>query len=368
MTAAIALRHAGIEAIVLERATELKEVGAGLLLGANAVKALDKIHLGDAARHIGAPTLVGALRSWNGEVLVSLSADQVTKLVGAESFAVHRAGLQAALLRELGEEYVRLGADCTGFTQDRSGVKVFLDDGNELNADLLVGADGLYSTIRDRLLGYAKPAYAGYTAWRGIVYYPHDLLSDGGGFESWGRGTRFGCARMGGGQMYWFATRNAPEGGDDAPIGSRKTLLEMFGGWHEPVEDLVGETDETDIRRDDVYDREPVKRWGEGRVTLLGDAAHPMTPNLGQGACQAIEDAVVLAGCLREKAGVAAALRLYEARRAGRTAEIVRLSRRMGRVGQLERPSLCRLRDAAVKRMPGLVQRKQLRKVLAYEA
>ncbi|MGB3634154.1 MAG: FAD-dependent monooxygenase [Rubrobacteraceae bacterium] len=367
LTAAIALQRAGIEAVVLERATELREVGAGLLLGANAIKALDKIQLGDAVRGIGASTVVGTLRSWNGEVLVSLSADRVTELVGAGSFAVHRAELQAELLRELGEENVRLGAGCTGFAQDQDGVKVSLDDGDELNADFLIGADGIHSTIRNQLLGDEKPVYAGYTAWRGVAEYQNDLLTGGGGFESWWRGTRFGCARMGNGSMYWFATRNAPERGDDGPTGSRRTLLEMFSGWHDPIKDLIEATGESDIRRDDVYDRDPVKRWGEGRVTLLGDAAHPMTPNLGQGACQAIEDAVVLADCLRGKTGIAAALESYEARRTVRTSVIVRLSRRMGRVGQLEHPLLCRVRDTAVKRMPDSIQRRQLRMVLGYD-
>lgn len=368
MTAAIAFRRAGIEVVVLERTTELREVGAGLLLGANAIKALDKICLGDEVRRIGAPTMVGEMRSWNGEVLVRLSADQVTELVGTESFAVHRAELQAALLRELGEKHVRLGAGCAGFSQDQRNVKVFLDDGSELNADLLIGADGIHSTVRSKLLGPEKPVYAGYTAWRGIVNYRRDLLPQGGGFESWGRGARFGCARMGGGRMYWFATCNAPEGGDDGPTGSRRTLLDMFSGWHEPVGELIEATSEEDIRRDDVYDREPAGRWGEGRVTLLGDAAHPMTPNLGQGACQAIEDAVELADALREEAGVEVALRSYETRRTSRTADIVRLSRRMGRVGQLEHPLLCRLRNTAVKRMPVRIQRRQLQMVLGYEA
>lgn len=365
LTAAIALQRAGVEAVVLERASELREAGAGLLLGANAMKVLDRLRLGEAVREVGAPTVVGGILSRRGEVLVSLSDDLVTGLVGAESFAVHRADLQAVLLGALGEDRVRLDAELAGFAQDGGGVSAFLSDGGERRADLLVGADGLYSRVRDELHGYRKPVYAGYTAWRGVVAYPDELLPGGGGFESWGRGTRFGCARMGGGRMYWFATRNAPEG--DGPAGHRRALLELFRGWHAPVPDLIAATPERDIRRDDIYDREPVKRWGAGRVTLLGDAAHPMTPNLGQGACQAIEDALVLARCLRERAGVEAALRLYEDRRAGRTAAIVRLSRRMGRVGQLENPALCRLRDAAVKRMPDRFQRDRLRMVLGHE-
>lgn len=375
LTTAIALRQAGIDVVVLERAAELKEAGAGLLLGANAIKVLDRLGLGDEVREIGAPTMVGNLFSWRGEELVSLSADQVERLVGAESFAVHRADLQPVLLRSLGDDHshgpVRLDAELVSFAQDGKGVRAFLADGGEERADLLVGADGIHSKIRSDLHGCQAPIYAGYTAWRGVVDYQEELLSQGGGFESWGRGTRFGCARMGGGRMYWFATRNTPEGGDDGPAGGRQTLLNMFRDWHEPVLDLISATPEEDIRRDDVYDRKPVKRWGEGRVTLLGDAAHPMTPNLGQGACQAIEDAFELAaafaGCLRERARVEDALGLYELRRTRRTAAVVRLSRRMGQVGQLENPWLCRLRDAAAKRMPDSFQRRQLQMVLGYE-
>ena len=246
---------------------------------------------------------------------------------------------------------------------------MFLDDGSELNADLLVGADGIYSTIRGELLGHEKPTYAGYTAWRGIVEYPHSTYSPKEEASSPGAGGRGsvvpgwaaeGCTGLP------PATPRKEE--DDGPIGSRRTLLGIFSGWHEPVEELIEATSETDIRRDDVYDREPVERWGRGRVTLLGDAAHPMTPNLGQGACQAIEDAVGLAGCLQEEAGVAAALRSYEARRTRRTAAIVRLSRRMGQVGQLEHPLLCRLRDATAKRLPASIQRRQLQMILGYEA
>ena len=367
LTAAISLRQTGIDVTVLERAEELKEAGAGLLLGANAIKVLDKLGLGDAVREIGAPTMVGNLFSWRGEKLVSLSADQVERLVGAESFAVHRADLQTILLESLAEKPVRLGAELVGLAQDEKGVRAFLADGGEESADLLVGADGIYSKIRNDLHGRQNPIYTGYTAWRGVVDYQNELLSQGGGFESWGRGTRFGCARMGGGRMYWFATRNAPEGGDDGPAGGRRKLLDMFRGWHEPVVDLISATPEENIRRDDVYDLKPVKRWGEGRVTLLGDAVHPMTPNLGQGACQAIEDAFELAGCLQERPKVEAALGLYEARRTRRTAAIVRLSRRMGQVGQLENPWLCWLRDTAAKRMPDGLQRRQLQMVLGYE-
>jgi 2-polyprenyl-6-methoxyphenol hydroxylase-like FAD-dependent oxidoreductase len=233
----------------------------------------------------------------------------------------------------------------------------------EERGDLLVGADGLNSVVRARLFGDEKPLYAGYTAWRGIA--GDGFMRDGWGSESWGRGERFGMVSLGRGRLYWFATRNAPEGENEDAAGRKAELLRHFGRWHEPIPALIRATEGAEILRNDVYDREPLKSWGVGRVTLLGDAAHPMTPNLGQGACQAIEDAVVLAGCVREASD--AALRLYEKRRKGRTATIVRRSRLVGRIGQLENPLLCGLRDALAKATPLRAQLRQLDPIVGYE-
>ena len=200
LTAAISLRSAGVEATVLERATELREAGAGLLLGANAVKVLEKLGLGEAVREIGAPTMVGNLFSWWGEELVSLSAEQVEDLVGAESFAVHRADLQSILLQAFGDEHVRLGKELTGFEQDEKNVRVYLAGGDEWRADLLIGADGIHSTVRQILHGFQSPVYAGYTAWRGIVEDAKRAIVPGSecGLESCGaRALRFGLRQYG---------------------------------------------------------------------------------------------------------------------------------------------------------------------------
>jgi 2-polyprenyl-6-methoxyphenol hydroxylase-like FAD-dependent oxidoreductase len=273
------------------------------------------------------------------------------------------------LLREVDEAgaTVWTGKELVGFEQTCDSVHAFFADETEERGAVLVGADGLRSRVRGRLFGDERPRYAGYTSWRGVAP-ESELVPVGGGFESWGRGRRFGCAHVGGGRVYWFATRNAPEGGDDGPAGSRATLLEAFRGWHEPVEPLIRATEEDAILRTDIYDRDPLgKIWGEGRTTLLGDAAHPMTPNLGQGACQAIEDTVVLARCLRESGESAGALRRYEALRSDRTAAIVRRSRRIGWVGQLENPFLCRLRERALKLIPVEMQLRQIQEVVGYE-
>jgi FAD-dependent urate hydroxylase len=373
LSVAIALRRAGFDVTAFERVAELREVGAGLLLAANAQKALGKLGLAEAVAHLGTPASAGEIRSWRGEVLASIPASELERRVGAPSAAVHRADLQALLVREVGEGTLRLGAEVEAFEQDKSGVTVFLAGGGQERANILVGADGLHSKTRAVLFGPEKPRYAGYTAWRAVAEPGEGLVRWGRGFESWGRGARFGCAHIGKGRVYWFATANAPEGAKDGPPGSaagpKAALLRLFGSWHRPIGELIEATDEVAILRTDIYDREPLgERWGEGTVTLLGDAAHPMTPNLGQGACQAIEDAVVLARCVREGGTTVDALRRYERLRSGRVAMVVRRSRRVGRVGQLENPLLCRLRDRALSMIPPKAHLRQLVEVVGHEA
>ncbi|HEX7169449.1 MAG TPA: FAD-dependent monooxygenase [Rubrobacter sp.] len=373
LTAAIALRRAGFEVSVFERAAELREVGAGLLLAANAQKALAKLGLANAVARLGTPASAGEIRSWRGHVLASIPASELENKMGTPSAAVHRADLQALLAREVKDGTLRLGTEVEVFEQDESGVRILLADGGHESADILVGADGLRSRIRGGLFGSEEPRYAGYTAWRAVVEPKAGLLPWGTGFEAWGRGARFGCAHIGDGRVYWFATRNAPEGEKDGPPGSpagaKAKLLRLFEGWHRLVGDLVEATEQGAILRTDIYDRQPLgERWGKGRVTLLGDAAHPMTPNLGQGACQAIEDAVVLARCLGERGATAESLRSYERLRSDRVAMIVRRSRRVGMVAQVKNPAICWLRDRALRMIPPQAQLGQLEEVVGYEA
>jgi 2-polyprenyl-6-methoxyphenol hydroxylase-like FAD-dependent oxidoreductase len=292
-----------------------------------------------------------------------MSSHDLERRLGEVSIVVHRADLQAILLRALDSDAVRLGAHCTGFTQDGDRVTARFADGEEAHGDLLIGADGLHSVVRAQLFGAAAPRYAGYTAWRAVAPFDHARLTPG---ETMGRGARFGMAPVSGGRAYWYATLTTPEGGRDVEGGRKRALLEIFRGWHTPIEALIAATDETAILRNDIYDRDPLSHWSVGRVTLLGDAAHPMTPNLGQGACQALEDAVALADALKDSDDVRAALRAYEERRIGRTSALVRQARQIGAVGQWSNPLACRLRDALLKYVVVRVQGRQIERVAGY--
>jgi 2-polyprenyl-6-methoxyphenol hydroxylase-like FAD-dependent oxidoreductase len=367
LTAAIALRQVGVAALVYERAPKLEKVGAGLTLWPNAMAALGMLGLAEAVAATGGPIVESQVRTWNGRVLAAMPVGRVSKKLGAKPVCIHRADLQRVLLEALGEGVVQLGFECIRFQQDEAGVIARFANGKEAQADLLIGADGLHSAVRAQLLGHDKPRYAGYTAWRGITLYEDQALSGGISFVSWGRGREFGALSVGRGRVYWFGTTNAPEGSPDAAVGRKQEVLETFRGWHEPIEALIGATEAPAILRNDVYDRKPVKRWGEGRVTLLGDAAHPSTPNLGQGACQAIEDAVVLARCLVGETGVVPALRKYERERRARTAYISRMSWRNGQMERWEDPLACGMRNALVRLLPAWLMRRMTERMWRFD-
>ena len=368
LTTAIALRRLGMRVAVYERTPEIREVGAGLPLWGNAMQALQRLGLARAVQGAGMAGLGGTIQTWDGRPLATVSAADLEAALGAANVGIHRADLQRVLVEAVGPDALRLGAACVGCSQDEKSVMVRFADGRIDRADMLIAADGIYSVVRTQLFDKHKPRYAGYTAWRGVATLDEPALPADTAFESWGRGQRFGMVRIGGRRVYWFATHNAPEGRADAADGRQAELLRLFGGWHAPIPALLRATDPAAILRNDIIDREPLPRWSNGRVTLVGDAAHPMTPNLGQGACQAIEDAVALADCLAQRDDTAAALLCYELHRSQRANLIVRQSWRIGRVAQWQNPALCAVRDAAVRALGPGAQLRQLRFTLGVEA
>lgn len=357
LATAIALRRQGIDAHVYERAAAHREVGAGLSLWRNALIALDALGVGDACRALSAPYAGAALRRWDGRVIVSPAESELKRLVGEVGLVLHRATLLQILADALGPEQLHLGHACLGFRDSTDGVIATFENIGDVHADGLVGADGLHSIVRRAILGSEEPVYSGYTAWRGVATFDHAELAVG---ESWGRGQRFGQVPMAHGEVYWFATQNAPAG-VRAHGGEKGEVLRLFGQWHQPIASLVERTAASAVLRNDIYDRPPARTWSRGRVTLVGDAAHPMTPNLGQGACQALEDAVVIARALHGATGIAAAWQVYERTRRRRTAFVSRASRRIGAMGQMENPLAIAARDTLV----GLLGRFQVRQIVS---
>jgi 2-polyprenyl-6-methoxyphenol hydroxylase-like FAD-dependent oxidoreductase len=355
LSAAIALRRLGHEIMVLERAPRVETVGAGITLFANGMSALGRLDVAESVAAVGAPATHSAILTSEGRELTTMPTDL---LEGA--IAVHRADLQAVLLEAAG--VVRLGAEVISVDETTDGVEARVADGTEEHGDLLVAADGVWSPVRDSI-ALAAPRYGGYTAWRGVS---SARIEPGRLTESWGAGERFGLVDLGS-RTYWFATANTPEGDTDDPGGRKAELLHRFGDWHSPIRAVLEATPDDAILRNDVYFLDPLPRWSEGRVVLLGDAAHASTPGIGQGAAQAIEDAVVLANEIAEADALPAALARYEAVRRPRAELTLKLSRQVDRSAQLASPIGRRVRNFLVRRTPGSVQRRQLEPLVHYE-
>lgn len=280
---------------------------------------------------------------------------------------IHRGELLATLADALDPDVVRVNAPCVGYEQDAAGVTVRFADGREERGDIVVGADGINSTIRAQHFAGEAPRYAGYTRWRGIADFDIERISKSTFVQAYGRGSVFGFFQLSPGKVFWFGTKDTPEGTPDAPGGRRQEVYERFRDWLKPIGAIVAATEEAAILRHDIYDRPPIEQWSHGRATLLGDAAHAMVPSLGQGAAQAIEDAVVLAKCLHAETDAVAALRQYERRRVGRTNRMMLQARRYGTMSRWKHPVACAVRDTFMRLVPKSLTLRQMEQLLGYE-
>lgn len=333
LATAIALRRLGMEVTVHERSPELTEVGSGLTLWTNAMRALDQIGVGDAIAERGAR--VDELRNWNydGSPLKTLPIAQVARKYGRGAYGVHRAELQQGLAAALPAGTIRLGVTCTGYREGAEDVTALFDDGSEERGDLLVGADGLASAVRKTMLGDAPPRYAGYTCWRSSAFLEHELLRPASYIQLYGPGSNFGVFPVGPGRWSWYGTQmTEPSAMMVKGAATKQEAQDAFRDTCPPVTAVIEATNAEDCVRQDIYDRKPVTTWTSGRVTLLGDAAHPTTPTLGQGGCMAVEDAVALAKQLSLGGDISAALRRFNDVRRERTTYIVNQARLQGRL------------------------------------
>jgi 2-polyprenyl-6-methoxyphenol hydroxylase-like FAD-dependent oxidoreductase len=369
LAAAAVLRRVGIPAAVYERAPEIREVGAGLSLWSNAIKALRQLGLEDAVVARGAPIEEAVTRTDRGVVLSQVSIADISKKAGAPTICIHRAELQQVLASAVEPEQIRLNATCVGIDLDSDGITARFADGRTARGSILVGADGIRSAVRDSLFGAKPPRYAGYFGYRGIAHGDFPELPMGRTEFALGRGAQVGLVHCGPKRVYWFATVNAPAGTPTPdPVGLKAEAMKRFAGWYSPIPAVIAATEPCALIKGDIVDRPPTWPWGRGRATLLGDAIHPTTPNMGQGACQAIEDAIVLADCLRRRGLSEAGLREYEETRRERTALVTRRSWSFGKVFQMENRVAVAVRNCLVRRGFGEERGKRLfEELLAYE-
>ena len=334
ITTALALRQRGIEAILFEQAEAFSQVGAGIQLSANATRVLRALGLGDALARVAVYPEGRDYRAWDdGDRLYwTPLGERAEAYFGAPYYHAHRADLLNVLLGGLGETGFRLSAHVDRFDQDAHGVTVTLANGAVAMGDILVGADGIHSTVRAQLFGRESPRYTGNVAWRGLVAAERVAHLDLGRVTGVWMGPNRSIVQYyvsAGRTFNWIGISRSEQPGRESWLaeGRIEDALAEYAGWHHSIRTIIAGTPR--VLRQALYDREPLPDWRVGRVVLLGDAAHPMMPFYAQGAAQSIEDAYVLAGCIAATPeDLVAALERYVRLRQPRTAWMQELSRR----------------------------------------
>lgn len=357
LTTALALARLGIDVSVYERGP-MREVGAGLTLWPNALAALKYIGLSGAALAHG--QLVESFQFFNdqSELLGAVDLDHLDKLTGSPAVSIKRQALLAMLKSaayglplRTDKTFVRMEENSHG-----QGITAFFSDGTMARADILLGCDGFNSTVRQELFGPIERNYCGYTCYRGISTVPADLVATGAVWHTTGLGIQFGLLDVSGNkssqgqssrELAWYATANEPPAVMEDSAARKTRLLERYGSLSHLIARAIEACPAEAILRNDIYELEPLSSWHKGPALVMGDAAHPTTPNLGLGACLAIEDAVVLSQCLEDSASASADMIFhhFEQRRMSRARQVVRASRRAGERAQVESPLLAMMRD-----------------------
>ncbi|MGW5318807.1 FAD-dependent monooxygenase [Nocardia thailandica] len=357
LTTAAALRAIGIEARLFEAAPALRAGGTGLGLASNAAATLRALGIDPVA--LGRPARTFELCTPAGRVFREIPIAAIGEELGAPTVSVDRGALTRALRAAAPEVPITFGARALGYElPETGGVVVRFADGRSERGDVLIGADGIGSVVRDRIQGPGEVNEYGYVCWLAVTEFRHPRVTPGWIGHYWGSGKRFGLIELGDGQVYWWGTANMPAAQARSWSGTREEIAATYAGWAPEIGAAIAATPRTAILSVPARDRDFDPRWGDGPVTLLGDAAHPMLTSLSQGAGSAIEDGYVLARSLAGATDPVAALRDYERARIPRTRMLVEESRKLSRTEQWDNPLLRRGRDLVLEYAPaGLIKR-----------
>lgn len=364
LTAAIALDRFGMDVQVVERAAALTQAGTALSIWPNALAALDRIGLREGALSIGSFEPAPVARDASGRLLLRFHLERLGEATTSRALLVRRYELQQLLLDAASHLAIRLNTPAKRLLPGADGVEVSLAGGTSLTAGVVLGCDGIHSIARP-LFANPPPAYRSRTSWRAVLEDAAHLVP--ASTLTVGQGNQFIAGPLRDGSVYWAADVGLSEGANAAMVDRREFLLRVFSSWHDPIPHLIERTDNDQLVIADLYDSVP-RQLVSGRLALLGDAAHPMMPDLGQGACQSIEDAVVLAECLKVFPDRLEALARYESLRLRRVRSIVRGSRRLGQLATSRSRAVAMARDFAGRHLPAALNAKVVARVASEDS
>lgn len=349
LTVACMLEAMGIDYQLYEATPQLKHVGAGVILAPNALFVFDQLGLMPQLEAASYPLRRFDIVDQQGRLI---QKNETTFKQGGRTYhsrGIHRGDLQQVLVGMIPSEKLHLGKRLFEYRPEMK--QAVFDDGDEISIDYLLACDGIHSQVRQTLFPNAQLRYAGQTCWRGVVkthLRPEQLAAPA---EMWGDGIRFGFVPIAVDQTYWFATEALPQNGKDADLGETKSALQAkFQHFPAFVLEIIGQSDQ--IVRHDLFDLAPLSRWSAGPALLLGDAAHAMTPNLGQGAAQGIEDAWAIGNALSQNATLQEAFTAYEAARFAKAKQVSTLSWRIGQITNWRSRWLCQARNTLMRMTP----------------
>ncbi|WP_153797565.1 FAD-dependent monooxygenase [Foetidibacter luteolus] len=360
LTTAIALKNKGIETQIFEAAPAVKGIGAGLALAANAMQAFERLGIAEEVSRCGRMLPSFTIYDEKKKVINRTNSEAISKKYGADNFTIHRAALYDLLYSKLNPQQVVINKKLVAAEQLPNGIKLVFQDGSIHFTDALIAADGIHSSIRKKLLPASAPRYAGYTCWRAVIN--NDFLNLTETSETWGLKGRFGIVPLLD-KVYWFACINAPYSSSRMKAFTIDDLQRHFKDFHEPIPAILQQTKNEHLIWNDIMDIRPIHQYAFGNILLIGDAAHATTPNLGQGACQAIEDAVILANELAANANIPEAFKQFEQRRLKRTHYITNTSWKIGKAAQTSNRLFAGIRNTLFRLLPQSVNEKQFQKL-----
>lgn len=362
LAAAIGLQSINSDFVLFEQSELLKGIGAGFGLAANAMQALDYLGLKEDIQKIGQHVRSYNILDQHGNILLAPDTDSLQQQYNQDNFTIHRADLHEYLLSKIPQEKVILKKRAVKFEKKSDYITIHFEDSQQHNCRYLIIADGIKSPLRQQLLPQSTPRYSGYTCWRATI--DNSIIQLDKGSETWGKSGRFGLTPLVNNRIYWYACVNSTPNNATFKNYTIEDLAKHFKDYHPIIPEVLRHTRNEDLIWNDIIDIKPLKHLAYDNILLIGDAGHATTPNMGQGACQALEDVAVLIDELKRKHEVKKAFISFEKRRLARTKYITDTSKFIGEVAQWDNPLLIATRNFILKHSPSKWSQRSLEKLL----